>query len=171
MNSKKLKKIKLVVLDVDGVLTDGRVWISSNGDEMLAFDIKDGMGISQLMEHRIEVAILTGRNSKAVIARADALGISKRKLGIKNKITALKELAEESGCSLEEMAYIGDDIADIEPMKAVGISAAVADAVQEVAKIADIVLTRKGGRGAVREFADMIIQQRKKNKKAGGAHR
>lgn len=165
MNLKKLKKIKLIVLDVDGVLTDGKVWISSNGDEMLAFDIKDGMGISQLIKHGIDVAILTGRISKAVIARADALGISKRKLGIKDKITALKELAEESGYSFEEMAYIGDDIADIEPMKAVGVSVAVADAVQEVAKIADIVLTKKGGRGAVREFADMIIKIRKENKK------
>lgn len=166
MNSRKLKKIKLLVLDVDGVLTDGRIWISSTGDEMLAFDIKDGMGVTQLIEHGVEVALLTGRNSKTVIARADALGITKRKLGIKHKITALEELAQECGCSLKEMAYIGDDIADIEPMKAVAVSAAVADAVPSVSNIADIKLTRKGGRGAVREFAEMIIKAKKGGKKS-----
>lgn len=164
MNLKKLKRVKVLVLDVDGVLTDGRIWISADGDEMLAFDVKDGMGITQLMEHGVEVVILTGRNSKAVIARADALGITKKRLGVKDKIKTLQELAQECGCSFNEMAYIGDDIADIEPMKAVTVSAAVADAVPQVRAVADVKLTKKGGRGAVREFAEMIIKSKKSEK-------
>ena len=160
--TERLEKIKLVVLDVDGVLTDGKVWVSSSGEEMLGFDIKDGMGIARLIGAGIEVAILSARKSGAVLHRAKALGIKKVRAGEKNKLKALKEMVKEAGCELEEVAYAGDDLADLEPMKAVGLAAAVGDAVPEIIEVAHLKLDKPGGRGAVRQLAEKILRQQKK---------
>ena len=160
--SARLGAIKMVALDVDGVLTDGRVWISSTGDDALEFDIKDGMSITLLLDAGIEVALISGRKSGAVIHRAKALGIKKVRVGEKDKLGVLKELIKEAGCSRDEVAFVGDDLADLEPMRAVGLAVAVADAVGEVKDAAHLILRKEGGRGAVRELAEKILSKRRK---------
>ena len=152
----------MVVLDVDGVLTDGRVWLTAMGEEMLGFDIKDGMGITRLIESRIGVALLSGRKSAAAAHRARALGIKTARFEVRDKSAALKEMAAEAGCSLNEVAYMGDDLADLEPMKSVGLAAAVADAAPEIKAAAHLTLEKPGGHGAVRELAEKILRSQNK---------
>jgi len=158
--SQRLKNIKLLILDVDGVLTDGRIYKTTSGEEMLAFNVRDGMGIARLKEEGIEVALLSGRTSGAMMARAKELGIEKIFLGNLNKGEVLKTIIREIGVEYSEVAYIGDDLADIEAMKKVGLAAAVADAAPEVKAAAEIVLETRGGRGAAREMAEKILKAR-----------
>jgi len=163
MNLKeRLKAIRMVVLDVDGVLTDGRVWITSSGEEALGFDVKDGMGVARLIGAGIEVALLSGRNSPAAAHRARALGISRARLGASEKTAALKEMAADAGCSLDGIAYVGDDLADLGPMKLVGLAVAVADAAPEIIEVAHLRLEKPGGKGAVRELAEKILRSQDK---------
>ncbi len=156
----KLDVIEVVVLDVDGTLTDGRVWITSEGDEMVGFSVRDGMGIVKLIEAGIEVAILSGRDSNAAALRAKKLGIKRVMQGRTDKVDALNELLDECGAAIENVAYVGDDIADLGPVKAVGLGVAVADAIPEMIEAADLVLDFPGGRGAVRQLAEMILKRR-----------
>lgn len=150
--------VKLVVFDVDGVLTDGRIYKSDTGEEMLAFDVRDGMGIARLKEEGIDVAIITGRSSGAVRTRSKELGIDKMVMGKKNKGEAIENMAREYGFQMDSIAFVGDDILDISAMKKVGLAVAVADAVEEVKKVAHLVLEKPGGRGAAREFAEIILK-------------
>lgn len=154
----RIRRVKLVVFDVDGVLTDGRIIFSSEGVETKFFDVKDGHGIKLLMRSGIDVAIITARDSEVVKRRAADLGITFVYQGMKDKRKALEELVRASGVDPDEMAYMGDDIIDLPVLRRVAFSAAVADAVDEVRESVDFVATRPGGRGAARELAELILK-------------
>ena len=157
--NKKLKDVKLVVLDVDGTLTDGGVYIDSNGVESKKFNIKDGAGIV-LAEHAgIEFMILTGRRSFCVEKRAEELKIKYVSQGVSNKLEYLKNFLLEHDFVSEQVAYMGDDVNDIECLTYVGFSCCPADAVEEVRSIVDYVSPCNGGKGAVRCLTDLILKQ------------
>ena len=154
------KKIKLFAMDVDGTMTDGRIYMGNEGELLKAFHIKDGMGIRILRERGVVPAIITGRESEIVKNRAKELGILELHQGIEDKTAVLKKLSEKYTIEKEEIAYIGDDINDLEAMAYAGLSFAPADAVQEVKDRADIALHTKGGEGAVREAVEYIFAKR-----------
>lgn len=153
-----LKKIKLVVLDVDGTLTDGGIYYDANGNEIKRFDVKDGLGIKVAMEAGLKFAILTGRQSPMVRRRAEELGIQFLLEGIQKKAPALIELSENTGISVDEMAYIGDDWNDLQAMMLTGFKACPFDAVEEIKAICNYVSRRKGGDGAVRECLEFVMK-------------
>ncbi|MDD5723616.1 MAG: HAD hydrolase family protein [Syntrophales bacterium] len=155
--SEKLKKIVLLVLDVDGVLTDGKIIIDDLGNESKNFHVRDGHGLRLLMRGGVDVMLLTGRTSKVVKHRADELGIRDVYQGAKDKAPMLEEILGERGLSGECIAYVGDDVVDIPVFRMVGFSAAVADAPEYVRAQADYVTEKGGGAGAVREICDMIM--------------
>lgn len=150
--------MKLLILDVDGVLTDGRIIMDHEGREIKAFDVRDGHGIKLLREAGIEVAILTGRNSPVVQKRAEDLGIPWVRQGVKDKVKAYQEIAREAGIGDEEACFVGDDLVDIPLLKRVGIAIVVADGVHEAKQCARYVTTAPGGRGAVREVCELLLQ-------------
>lgn len=153
-----LKKIKLVVLDVDGTLTDGGIYYDANGNEIKRFDVKDGLGIKVAMSAGLKFAILTGRQSAMVRKRAEELGIQYLLEGIQKKAPALMKLSEETGVSLAEMAYIGDDWNDLQAIMLTGFKACPSDATEEIKEICDYVAEKEGGRGAVRECLEFILK-------------
>ncbi len=159
----KLKKIKMLVMDVDGTLTDGRVFYSKNGEEMKAFSIIDGMGIQIFQDYGYLTAIITSETSQIVTARAMKLKINNVLLGSKDKRKDLTDLANELNLSLEEVAFIGDDIIDIPALKIAGFSACPANAVKYVRDNVDYICNRSGGNGAVRELIEMILEMQGKN--------
>lgn len=150
-------KVKILVMDVDGTLTDGKIYIGSEGEIMKAFNVKDGYGIAKLNSLGIVPSIITGRKSDILTIRAKELKIREVYQGEDNKIEKLIELATKYDCDFSEIAYIGDDENDIECMKRCGIKACPSDAVESVREIADFVCTKNGGEGAVREFVDYLI--------------
>ncbi len=153
------KTIKLLVMDVDGTLTDGRIYMGPSGESFKAFDIKDGYGIHEILPaHGIKSAIITGRESSIVLQRTRELGIDYVMQNVKDKFTALVKLSDMTKCTFQEMAYIGDDIIDLEPMKMCGLKGAPFDAVSEVKENADYITKRRAGNGAVREFIEWIIR-------------
>jgi 3-deoxy-D-manno-octulosonate 8-phosphate phosphatase (KDO 8-P phosphatase) len=154
-----LAKIKLLLLDVDGVMTDGRIIYDSDGGETKAFDVKDGHGLKLLQRAGIRVGIITGRQSPIVARRATELGIELVYQGIKDKSVPFNEIMQTLALDPEEIAYIGDDIVDLPVMRKVGFSVTVADAVDDVKPFADMVTKRSGGRGAVREVCDFILKE------------
>lgn len=154
----RASKIKAVVMDVDGVLTDGSLTFDENGVEYKTFNAKDGQGIVMLNKTGFITAIITARNNGTVRHRAKNLGITKLFEGCKNKIEKLKELMEEFNLKPEEIAYMGDDLPDICVMKTVGLPCCPADAVFEVQKFARFTASKNGGRGAVREMCDFILK-------------
>jgi 3-deoxy-D-manno-octulosonate 8-phosphate phosphatase (KDO 8-P phosphatase) len=154
----KLKRIKLLILDVDGVMTDGRIIMDNEGIESKNFDVRDGHGIKILQRYGIKVAILTGRQSKVVEYRAKDLEIDDVYQGALNKKDVFEIILEKHKLSAGETAFMGDDIVDIPVLKSVGFSAAVADALDVVKKSVDYVTKNRGGRGAVRELCEMILQ-------------
>lgn len=151
-------KIKLLLLDVDGVMTDGRIIYSNDGDETKAFDVKDGHGLKLLQRAGIRVGIITGRQSKVVSRRAEELGVEILYQGVKDKTHPFREILERYSLAPEEVAYVGDDVVDLPVMKQVGFSATVADAVEDIKPYVDLVTVRLGGRGAVREVCDHILK-------------
>ena len=159
---KKLKNIniKLLILDVDGVLTDGKIYFSDNGMETKSFDVRDGIGLKLLLNNKIEVAIISGRKSKATANRMRDLGIKHVYLGISDKILPFNKLKKKLNLKNENVAYIGDDIPDLSIMQTVGFSIAVADATPKVLAIADYITKAKGGNGAVREACEIIISSK-----------
>ncbi len=154
----KLKKIKLVVLDVDGVLTDGYISINSDGKEFKRFSVYDGLAIRICHEFGIQFAIISGRVSKITHQRAMELGIDLIRQGIKDKGEELKKVVALLGVNFEEVLYVGDDLYDIIPMKIAGVSATVQNGVKEVKEIANIISGRKGGEGAIREILEMVLK-------------
>ncbi|HEY5512651.1 MAG TPA: HAD-IIIA family hydrolase [Geomonas sp.] len=154
----RLKKIKLVILDVDGVMTDGRIIFDSNGIESKFFNVKDGHGIKMLQRAGIEVGIISGRESLVVANRAIELGIGQVYQKSLDKLVPYRQMLEASGLSDEQVAFMGDDIIDIPLLKRVGLSAAPADAVAEVIPFAHFVAKNRGGWGAVRELCDLILR-------------
>ena len=150
-------KIRLLALDVDGVLTDGGVYYSPKGEELVKFNRQDGMGISLLKKAGVEVALISGEDSDCTRRRAEKLGISEVYLGIKDKETVLREISKRLGIPLEEIAFIGDDVNDLPPLNLVGLPMTVANGVPAVKEVAKHILERHGGDGAVREAADYIL--------------
>ena len=152
-----LQKIKLLALDVDGVLTDGSIYISPAGEVFKGFNAKDGMGISCALRSGLQIAVITGRQSPIVERRCEELGINLLQQGVKDKRLALQQMAQKLGLVREEIAYMGDDINDIPAFKASGLNLVPADAAIEVMAVADIITKASGGRGAVREAITMIL--------------
>lgn len=148
----------MLIMDVDGTLTDGKIYIGANGEIMKAFNVKDGYAIARLADHNIISCIITGRQSGIVTYRAKELKISELHQGINDKLKKLKEIATVQNLSLNEIAYIGDDLNDIECMKYCGFSGCPTDAIDEVKQIADYVCKNKAGDGAVREFIEVILE-------------
>lgn len=154
----KAARVKLLVLDVDGVLTDGRIIMDHKGREIKAFDVRDGHGLRLLREAGIEVAILTGRSSPVVQKRADDLGILWVRQGVHDKIGAYQEIAHEVGITDDEACFIGDDLVDIPLLKRVGTPIVVGDGAPEAKRFARYVTQSPGGKGAVREVCDLLLQ-------------
>ncbi|PKN70507.1 MAG: phenylphosphate carboxylase subunit delta [Deltaproteobacteria bacterium HGW-Deltaproteobacteria-12] len=154
----KLKNIKMLILDVDGVMTDGRVIMDDSGKEIKNFDVRDGHGIKLIQRYGIKVVLLTGRQSEVVKHRAQDLGIREIYQKVFNKKEVFVKILKKNKLSSADVAFMGDDIVDIPVLKAVGFSAAVADALDVVKKSVAYVTKNMGGRGAVREVCDMLLQ-------------
>lgn len=154
----KALKIKLLITDCDGVLTDGGVYYGENGEDFKKFNVRDGMGVERLRKFAgVETAIITGEKSPSVITRAQKLQITELHLFVKDKPQVLEEIISRLQLNAEEVAYIGDDYNDLEIMQMVGLTAAPADGLQKIKNQADYVCQAKGGEGSFREFAEMII--------------
>lgn len=156
-----LKKIKLLILDVDGVLTDNGVYIGSDGNEYKKFNIQDGFGIYLVQKAGVRVALLSGRYSKSTEYRAQELKILHVYNGYTDKLKAYEELKEKLLFKDEEIAFVGDDLPDIPVLKNVGVPVTVANAQPEVKKIAEYVTKTPGGHGAVREIINLILKAKK----------
>ena len=157
-NFQRAQKIKLFVCDVDGVFSDGRIYMGNDGEELKAFHTKDGFGLKAIMQQGIDVAIITGRESNIVKNRMTALGIKHIFQGKDDKLTVYQSLLEQLQLTPEQTAYIGDDVVDLPVMVLSGLSVAVNDAHPLVIQQADLVTTTKGGFGAVREICDLFLQ-------------
>lgn len=153
-------RVRLLVLDVDGVLTDGRLYYGPNGEPLKRFHAHDGMGIRLLAQEGVQVAVISARDSAPLRRRVQDLRISHAVLGCDHKASAFTELVQELGCTQEETAFVGDDIIDLGAMRAAGLSITVADAYVRVRNEADWTTTACGGDGAVREIADAMLDAR-----------
>lgn len=153
----KAKSIKLLLLDVDGVLTDGTITYTQEGTEIKSFHTRDGLGIRLLRESGIETGLVTARSSEAVARRARDLSLKYVYQKVKNKLELFAQLSEELGLQAAEVAFMGDDWLDLALLNQVGFSATVADSHPELKKIVDFVTKSRGGRGAVREVCDLIL--------------
>lgn len=153
--------MKLFVMDVDGTLTDGKIYIGSKGEEFKSFNVKDGYAINNMLhKNGIKTAIITGRESEIVNIRAKELNIDYVYQNVKDKLGVLKQIAVLYDIAFEEIAYIGDDLNDFESMKKCGITGCPADAVDEIKNISNYISKYNGGEGAVREFIEWVIKQR-----------
>ena len=158
MNVEILKNIKVLVMDVDGVLTDGRIIVDSNGVESKNFDVQDGLGIVLFRKCGLKTAIISARQSEVVKFRASDLSIDQVFVGVYPKISAYEEMIKNFGCSDSEVCFIGDDVVDLSVLNRVGFSVAVDNAVFEVKEAAHYVTKQRGGNGAVREVIEMILK-------------
>ncbi len=154
----RVLKIKLVVFDVDGVMTDGSMIYDENGLHYKTFNAKDGQGIAMLVKLGLKTAIITAKESQAVRRRFEDLGMTKLFQGVKNKLEAMKEMLKEFGLDMSEVAYMGDDLPDISILKEAGLACCPSDAVSEVKNICHFISEKRGGRGAVRELTDLIYK-------------
>jgi 3-deoxy-D-manno-octulosonate 8-phosphate phosphatase (KDO 8-P phosphatase) len=152
-----MRKIKLLIMDVDGTLTDGKLYISPHGESMKAFNVKDGLIIAELAHYGITPVILTGRESQITLNRCKELKITEVHQGIHDKVKQLRHIVDKYHCSLYEVAYIGDDLNDLECMKLCGMSGCPSDAVDQVKIAAHYICNAKGGEGAVREFIEFFV--------------
>ncbi len=152
--------IRLLVMDVDGVMTDGKITYTSDGQELKSFNIKDGLGIKRAQASGIETAIITGRTSPMVERRARELGIAYLVQGREDKLAALSDLVDQMNLSLNQVAYIGDDLPDLAAIESVRLGACPADAATEVKSKANWVSTRAGGNGCVRELCDLLVSHK-----------
>jgi 3-deoxy-D-manno-octulosonate 8-phosphate phosphatase (KDO 8-P phosphatase) len=155
---RRASRIKLLLMDCDGVLTDGRLWLTEDGDEQKSFNTKDGLGLDLLHRAGLKSGIISGRSSKAVLRRAGELGIEFVRQGDAQKIEAFEEVLRLAGVDDDQVAFIGDDLTDIPLMQRSELSVAVADAVDEARTVAHYVTQAKGGRGAVREVVEIILK-------------
>jgi YrbI family 3-deoxy-D-manno-octulosonate 8-phosphate phosphatase len=158
----KISKIKIVLTDIDGVLTDGGLYYTVEGLEMKKFFVRDGMGAVLLKENGLEVGILSSDKSEIATARGKRLNLELVYYGVKDKRQVLDEICFLRNVKMENLAFIGDDVNDVEALKAVGLSACPKDAVESVGSIVDYVCKKEGGRGAFRELADLILKSKKK---------
>jgi len=154
------RRVKLLVLDVDGVLTDGRLYYGAQGESLKAFHVRDGHGIKRVGMAGVQVAIISGRKSAALLRRARELGVKHVVQGVDDKLAALKKLARSLKISLEDCACVGDDTPDAPILNACGLGIAVADAHADALAAADLETSRPGGQGAVREVCDWLVAAR-----------
>ena len=167
VSRKLLSQIRLFATDVDGVLTDAGMYYSESGDEWKKFNTRDGMGIKLLQRAGIITAIVTQERTKLVARRAEKLTIPELHQGVMDKLTVIWEMAARHGLSLKQVAYIGDDVNDLEALKAVGFSASPADGMPNIAAAVDYVCQKKGGEGAVREIIEMILEAQRSKVESG----
>lgn len=158
MITEKAKKIKLLIMDVDGVLTDGRIIYTSSGDELKFFDVTDGMGLSLFSRAGLKTAVLTAKKSRIMSKRAKILHIDKTYQNAFSKAEVLERILSDFKVSREEVCFIGDDLVDLPVLRKVGLAAAVPNAVPEVLEAAHYVTAKEGGRGAVRELIEVILK-------------
>ena len=162
----KISSIKLVVLDVDGVLTDGNLYIDSKGNETKRFNVKDGLGIKLLQDAKIEIAVISGGKSDSTIQRLKNLEIKYYFFEAKNKLIVLQELKKNLKLKDSEVLYVGDDLNDLVMKKYVGLFVVPKDAVKHLKKSANIILSKNGGCGAVRELSEIILEKKDIYKKS-----
>lgn len=155
----RLRRIRLLLLDVDGVLTDGRIIYDAQGIETKAFDVKDGHGLKLLQRSGVQVGIITGRQSEVVNIRARELGIDIVYQGAKDKLVPFEEILQKLQLTADEVAYMGDDLPDLPVLRRAGWAVAPHDAVGEIKPYVHYVTSRPGGRGAVREVCDLLLQE------------
>jgi 3-deoxy-D-manno-octulosonate 8-phosphate phosphatase (KDO 8-P phosphatase) len=165
----RARRVRLLVLDVDGVLTDGGLYYDSRGRITKRFHVQDGLGIKMAQAEGIEIAVISGLSSDAVHARVRELGIKEYHDGFREKIPVIEQMARENGIDFPEMAYLGDDWVDAGPMSRVGLAMAVADAQPEILAMAHWVSRRPGGQGAVREAVNFLLQAQGKLEQAFSA--
>ena len=154
----KIKQVRVLILDVDGVLTDGQIIIDDAGRETKHFNVRDGHGLIMLMRYGVEVVLLTGRTSQVVSHRALDLGIKEIYQGVFNKLTVFEEILRKKNIVPAATAFVGDDVVDVPVLRRVGFSATVADASADLKNVVDYVTEQKGGRGAVREICEIILK-------------
>ncbi|OLB54823.1 MAG: HAD family hydrolase [Nitrospirae bacterium 13_2_20CM_2_62_8] len=157
-----LQRLRLFATDVDGVLTDAGMYYSESGEELKKFNTRDGMGIKLLQRAGLITALITMEETKLVTRRAEKLAIPEVHQGARDKLAVMREMVARHGLTLQQVAYIGDDVNDLEVLNAVGFSAAPADALPAVRNAVDYVCRQKGGEGAVREVADLILEAKSK---------
>ena len=162
MNSEKIKKIKLLLLDVDGVLTDGSIIVGEHNQELKIFNVKDGLGIKLAQAGGIEIGIITGRTSEAVKKRVDELDIQILYQGQQDKIKIYEQIKNDLGLKDDQIAYIGDDLNDLKLLQKVGFSFTVNDACDEVKAEVDYTTKHPGGKAAVREVIELILKSQEK---------
>ncbi len=158
MSDSALAAVKMVVMDVDGVLTDGSVYVTPSGEEMKRFNIWDGAGIGLLHRAGIKTAIISSRSSPAVERRAAELGVGEVRQGVSDKLSAFREILSRSKVGEGEICYVGDDLNDIPILKIAGVPVAVGNARPEVKEAARVVTRARGGEGAIRELAELVIR-------------
>lgn len=158
----RAQKIKLLILDIDGVMTDGRIVYGNYGDELKFFDVQDGFGVLLARSAGMKVAIITAKGSKVVKMRAKELNIDALYQNATNKLKALQKLLKKTKVAEEEACFIGDDLVDVPVLKKVGLAVAVPNAVNEVKSCAHMITAKTGGRGAVREVCDFLIKSQGK---------
>jgi len=154
----RAKNIKLIVFDVDGVMTDGSLYLCDDGQEFKAFHSHDGLGMKMLKASGVEMAIITARSSNVVVKRAENTGVAHFYQGVEDKLEALEHLAQKLGLELSQCAFMGDDVVDLPPMRRSGLALTVPAAPSLVKQHAHYVTTREGGSGAVREVVELIMQ-------------
>lgn len=154
----QLKKVKLLSLDVDGILTDGGLYYTENGDELRKFNVKDGMGMKKARESGVELCIISASTTNAIQERGKRLGLTHVYTGAKNKIVILQKICDELGIGLDSVAHMGDDLNDILIMEQIGTPITVADAVEAVKAKTLYITQKKGGKGAVREICDLLTE-------------
>jgi 3-deoxy-D-manno-octulosonate 8-phosphate phosphatase (KDO 8-P phosphatase) len=155
---RRASRIKLLLMDCDGVLTDGRLWLTEEGDDQKSFNTRDGLGLSLLHREGLRSGIISGRNSRAVTRRAQELGIEFVRQGDPDKIEAFQQILQQAGVDENEVAFIGDDLNDIPIMQRAELAVAVADAAVETLSVAHYVTQARGGQGAVREVIELILK-------------
>ncbi|MCS6120561.1 3-deoxy-manno-octulosonate-8-phosphatase KdsC [Shewanella baltica] len=164
----RAQKIKLLICDVDGVFSDGRIYLSNSGEELKAFHTRDGYGVRSILTSGFNLAVITGRQSKIVENRMTALGVTHIYQGVDNKFEPYEALLALYGVTPEEVAYIGDDIVDLPVMNVVGLAVSVADGHPYVRQHAHFVTTLNGGHGALRELTDLLLLSQNKFTSAHG---
>ncbi|MEI8015232.1 MAG: HAD-IIIA family hydrolase [Nitrospira sp.] len=167
VSHKILQGIRLFATDVDGVLTDAGMYYAESGDEWKKFNTRDGMGIKLLQRAGIITAIVTQERTKLVARRAEKLMIPELHQGVMDKLSLVRDMASRHGLTLSQVAYIGDDINDLETLKAVGFSSTPADGMPQIAAAVDYVCQKKGGEGAVREIIEMILEAQRSKVESG----
>ncbi|MFN0158449.1 MAG: KdsC family phosphatase [Bacteroidota bacterium] len=154
------RKLKMLIFDVDGVMTDGGIYYSASGAELKRFNAQDGYGLTQARQAGLKIGLISGRTSEAVVERGRDIHADEVLQGIGDKLAAATEVAQRQGVTLREMSFMGDDLFDLPLLKAVGLSAAPANARPEVRKRVHFLTKATGGEGAVREFIDLVLRLR-----------